>query len=155
MKKNNKYIFYGFVSLIQICIVFLLCQLYINNTNEKLVTYIQEITNDRPVIKVLDLKEITTKLLAEGLSTAEVAEYGDLYIQILNKQGVLVIKASTVITYDNRKNEPLPSLDVVRKTAKEMGIEPEKDYQKILDESPISKLYKALLNDKRALGITQ
>jgi hypothetical protein len=143
-KRANKYMFYGLISIIQISITFLVCQSYVDRTNGRLVDYIEQEISGKPTIRVLDLKGLTKQLLGKGLTPAETAEYGDLYIQSLNEQGFLVLDASSIIAYKEGLTRPLPEFQEVKAVADKLGIKAKQDYQELLDNSALSKLYEQL-----------
>ena len=143
-KKASKYMFYSLISIIQISITFLFCQSYVDKTNGYLIDYIEQEMAKKPNVRVLNLKKLTENLMAKGLSPAETAEYGDLYIQTLSEQRYLVLDSSPIIAYKDGLNIPLPEFSDVKKVAESLGIQPKENYQKLLNNTTLGQIYDKL-----------
>jgi hypothetical protein len=91
-------------------------------------------------VKVISTQAISKTIVENKLTPIQAAEYGDLYIQILSKSGYLVIDERNIIAGIESHSEPLPSLAVIKQKAKQMNIEPKKNYQELLNNSPVIKL---------------
>lgn len=86
-----------------------------------------------PKIEVVDIEAITKTMLEEETPPAKVAEYVELLVRVKEVKGVLVIDTKSVITTPTLSVAPVLSYDALRAEAAKHGIEPELDYESLLE----------------------
>jgi hypothetical protein len=125
---------------LQISVSFLLSALYVKSQVSDMRQEQADIYKEYTKVKVISTQAISKTIVENKLTPIQAAEYGDLYIQILSKSGYLVIDERNIIAGIESHSEPLPSLAVIKQKAKQMNIEPKKNYQELLNNSPVIKL---------------
>jgi hypothetical protein len=125
---------------LQISVSFLLSALYVKSQVSDMRQEQADIYKEYTKVKVISTQAISKTIVENKLTPIQAAEYGDLYIQILSKSGYLVIDERNIIAGIESHSEPLPSLAVIKQRAKQMNIEPKKNYQELLNNSPVIKL---------------
>lgn len=83
---------------------------------------LDELIQGYPPIRVLNFERMTSELLGQNYTPAEVIEYGELMIRYFSNQGYLVLESQAIVTQPKHLKLNLISLQELRDAADKLGI---------------------------------
>lgn len=107
---------------------------YTNYVSNKAQNEVIDYLNSTPQIKTLDTTKLIADLLDDGMGLEDVSIYSDLYLQILEYRGYIVLDQKQLLINQPSSKTEIMTYSQVKKIADKLGFTPRSDYKKVLQE---------------------